>query len=113
MCTLTARELQTCTFEAPGSSKTPLKFNERTPQEREERKKIVAGEGKKERNFGRSGGGGSRGEGSRGELARDWPQWSWPKQTHSSGVWGLGFWCLGFRFLGFRFLGFGVWGLGF
>ena len=47
------------------SSKTPPKFNEKDQQEREKRIKTVAGEGKKERNFGRSGGGGSGGRGVR------------------------------------------------
>ena len=42
----TARELQTCTFWGPGASNT-TKFPREDPQEREERMKIVAGEGKK------------------------------------------------------------------
>ena len=46
----TARELQTCTFEGPDASNT-TKIPREDPQEREERKKIVAG-GKKARNFG-------------------------------------------------------------
>ena len=51
---------QTCTFEGP-------KFNETTPEN--ERMKIVAGEGKKERNFGReSGEGVSSGGGVRGSA---------------------------------------------
>ena len=42
----TTRELQTCTFEGPGTSNT-TKIPREDPQEREERMKIVAGEGKK------------------------------------------------------------------
>ena len=41
-------------------------------QEREERKKIVAGEGKKARNFGRSGGGAVRRRGGPGEGGVCW-----------------------------------------
>ena len=49
-------------FRAP-ALQTPPKFNERTPQEREERMKIVAGEGKKSEFWAvrREGSGGSRG----------------------------------------------------
>ena len=36
---MTARELQTCTFERPSASKTPPKFHEKTP--REERKERI------------------------------------------------------------------------
>ena len=53
----TAREPKRAQL-APTLSTQP-KFHEKTPRERK-RAKIVAGEGKKERNFGRSGGGGSR-----------------------------------------------------
>ena len=42
-----------CARLGPSASKTPPKFHEKTLQERAERKKIVAGEGKK-RNFGLS-----------------------------------------------------------
>ena len=47
----TARELQTCTFQGPGASNT-TKIPRKDPQEREERKNIVAGDGKTARNFG-------------------------------------------------------------
>ena len=47
----TARELQTCTFERPGVSKTPPKFHEKTPRERK-RAKMGRERGKKARNFG-------------------------------------------------------------
>ena len=98
-----------CTFQGPGLQKTPPKFHEKTPREREERMKIVAGEGKKERNFGRSGGKGGPverglGEGGSGGgqqkrtgQSRNWPQQSWPKQTHSQ-FQGFGFLALGWRF---------------
>ena len=46
----TARELQTCTFEGPGASNT-IKIPRKDPKKREERKKIVAGEGKKSAKF--------------------------------------------------------------
>ena len=46
----TARELQTCTFDGPAASNTTIPRKDH--QEREERMKTVAGEGKKERNFG-------------------------------------------------------------
>ena len=55
---------QTCTFEGPGLQ-TPPKFNEKTPQEREERMKIVVGPGRAVKGRGRSKGGG-------------WPTWFWP-----------------------------------
>ena len=48
-------------------AETPPKFNEKDQQESEKRIKTVAGEGKKERNFGRSGGGGSS-----GKVNRQW-----------------------------------------
>ena len=52
----------------PGFHTTaPTKFNEKTQREREKE----AGEGKKERNFGRSGGGGSSGGGSGGRWSRE------------------------------------------
>ena len=46
----TARELQTCTYQGPGASNT-TKIPRKDPQEREERKKIVAEEGKKSAKF--------------------------------------------------------------
>ena len=46
----TTRELQARTFQGPCASNT--KIPRKDPQEREERKKIVAEEGKKARNFG-------------------------------------------------------------
>ena len=48
----TARELHTCTFQGPNDSNTTK--IPRKDQERERRKKIVAEEGKKARNFGPS-----------------------------------------------------------
>ena len=36
----TARELQTCTFHAPGASKTPPNFNERTPKRGKNGRKL-------------------------------------------------------------------------
>ena len=54
---MTTRELQTCKFESPGASKTPPKFNEKTARERDKKSENGAGKGKKERHFGRSGGG--------------------------------------------------------
>ena len=44
----TARELQTCTFHGPGASNT-TKIPRKDKKERERRKKIVAGKGKKKR----------------------------------------------------------------
>ena len=49
---------------------TPPKFNEKTPPEREERKKFPAGERKKERNFGRSRRRAVRRRGVRGRAVR-------------------------------------------
>ena len=46
----TTKELQTRTFERPGASNT-IKIPRKDPKKREERKKIVAGEGKKKREF--------------------------------------------------------------
>ena len=73
----TTRELQTPTFKGPGFSKTPPKFNEKTPPKRQKRE---GGRGKKnERNFGRFGGGGVRRKGlamgrrGRGSHDRLWP----------------------------------------
>ena len=48
---------QTSTYQGPGLQKNTTKIQRKDLQEREERKKNVAGEGKK-RNFARSGGGG-------------------------------------------------------
>ena len=42
----TARELQTCTFQGPDTFKNITKIPREDPQEKEERNKIVAGEGK-------------------------------------------------------------------
>ena len=47
----TARELQTCTFEGPGASKTPPKFHEKSSPEREQERKWRR-ERQKTRNFG-------------------------------------------------------------
>ena len=47
----TARELQTCTFEGPGASNTTKIPREDPQRKREERKKLVAGEGKKRAKF--------------------------------------------------------------
>ena len=52
----TARELQTCTLEGPGLQKHHQNSTRRHP-ERHKKSEMVAGEGKKARNFGRSGGG--------------------------------------------------------
>ena len=43
----TARELQTCTFEGAGASKTPPKFHEKTPREREKKSENGCGRGEK------------------------------------------------------------------
>ena len=59
---------QKCTFEGPGLQSHHQNSTKRPPRE-EERMKIVAGEGKKERNFGRSGGGESGG-GKSGERPK-------------------------------------------
>ena len=56
---------QTCTFERPGLQKHHQNST-RKPPEREERKKFLAGEKKKERNFGRSRGRAVRREEVRG-----------------------------------------------
>ena len=61
----TARELQTCTFQGPGISKHHQNSTRRLQEKREERMNIVVGEVKKERNFGRSGGGRGLAEGPR------------------------------------------------
>ena len=62
---------QTRIFEGPGLHK-PTKFNDKTPRERETKRAKVGWErGKKERNFGRSGGGRSgRGRSGRGGSGR-------------------------------------------
>ena len=59
----TARELQTRTFDGAGASNT-TKIPRQDPKEREERKKIVVGEGQNTRIFGRSGVGWSSARGS-------------------------------------------------
>ena len=58
--TTTREPKQTCTFERSRPSKTPPKFQEKTPRERKRTKRRVGEGKKKERNFGRSGGGGRR-----------------------------------------------------
>ena len=52
----TARELETSTLEGPRVQKTPPKFNEKTPRERQKERKWERREEtkEKERNFGRS-----------------------------------------------------------
>ena len=84
----TARELQTCTFEGPGLQKHHQ--NSTKPPREEERMKIVAGDGKKERNFGRSSGGRESGRGSGGGRVKgsaqilggsDTPQHTTPHNT--------------------------------
>ena len=65
----TARELQTCTFQGAGVSNT-TKIPRKDPQEREERKKIVAGEGKKSDILGGPEEGGSRDGRSGGRAVR-------------------------------------------
>ena len=69
-------------FRVP-AFKTPTKFNERTPRER--RMKIVAGGGKKERNFGRSGGGLSGGGLSSGGLSSGRVHRQWGAEFGVSG----------------------------
>ena len=69
-------------------SKTPTKFNERTPKREKKERKLWRERDKKERNFGRSGGGLSGGGGS--------PEGSSPE---GNGVQGSGF-RVQFRFLG-------------
>ena len=69
----------TCTFERSGASNT-TKISREDTQEREERKTIVAGEGKKARNLGRSGRGGSGGGGP-GHLGKK----MWAKFFRSEG----------------------------
>ena len=49
----TTRELQTCTFERPGASNT-TKIQREDTQRGKKRTNFAAGEGKKERHFGRS-----------------------------------------------------------
>ena len=62
---MTTRELQTCTFDSPGASKTPPKFHEKTPRERKITK-MRAGEGKKSEILG----GPAEGRRSRGRAVR-------------------------------------------
>ena len=64
----TARELQTCTFE--GASNTTKIPREDPQREKKKKAKMVAGEGKKAQNFGRSGGRGSGAGGSRGGIEK-------------------------------------------
>ena len=47
----TARELQTCTFQGPGASKTPPKFHEKTPRETQKRARWWREREKKSANF--------------------------------------------------------------
>ena len=54
----TAREPKRERFRAPALQTPPI-FNEKTPQQKEATMTIVEGEGKKERNYGWSWGGGS------------------------------------------------------
>ena len=49
MCAFGVLWLQTCTFQVSREFKNTTKIQRKDPQEREERMKIVAGEGKKER----------------------------------------------------------------
>ena len=65
----TARELQTCTFQGPGASNT-TKIPQKDPKKREERKKIVAGEGKKRAKFRAVQGKGGPAEGGPGERPK-------------------------------------------
>ena len=58
------RRAQTCAFQGPGVSRTPLKFHEKTPKRGKKERKMEAGERKKRPTFwavrgGLSGGGGS------------------------------------------------------
>ena len=57
---------QTCTFEGPGSSKTPPNFNEKTSQREKKERNFRREREKKERNFGRSRGRAVRRRGVRG-----------------------------------------------
>ena len=63
-------------------SKTPTKFNERTPRERRKNENCGGRREKKERNFGRSGGGWSGG---------GWSSGGW---SSGNGVQGSGFWAV-------------------
>ena len=66
----TTRELQTCTFEGSGASKTPRKFHEKTAREGQKKNEMVAGEGGKKSEI-LGGGGGSSGGGSGGRWSRE------------------------------------------
>ena len=70
----TARELQTCTFQGPGASNTP-KIQRKDLKEKEERKKIVAGEETKSAKFWASHPSGP----SRIVKPRNWPKLDGPK----------------------------------
>ena len=75
-----------------GPSKTPPKFNEKTPRETQ-KERNGGGRGKKERNFGRSGGGGSSGGGVRrkvvqGKPNQQQPQQPQPQQRQTQNKWG-------------------------
>ena len=107
-------------FEAPGALKrahfnclpafkNTTNIQRKDPQEREERMKIVAGEGKKkERNFGRSGGGGPAEEPRRVGPRRVGPQGWVLEQWGPEGLQGVGlrvFGVYGFGFCGLRKFG--------
>ena len=88
---------QTCTFEGSGLHKHQQNSTKRTNKREGEQNKIVVGEGKKERHFGRPGGGGSGGGGSSGRVVQR-------GRVHWKGVcrqWGAEF---GFR-VQFKFFG--------
>ena len=79
----TAREPERAHFKGPGLHKKHQNSTRRLPRERK-RTKMRAGEGKKERNFGRSGGGrsgGGRSGGRRSCGARSGGGWT---QTHTA-----------------------------
>ena len=78
----TARDLETCTLEGPGASNT--KIPQEDPQRERKRAKMEVGEGKKKRNFGRSGGRrSSAGEGKK--SAKFWAPFFWVRVPHTSG----------------------------
>ena len=120
------QKLQTCTFQGSRPSKTPPRFNEKTPREKE-----------KERNFARSGGGGVRRRGEGVQRRVVWRRVVWrrvvqgdskPTTTTTTIKWGAlkggapncrapspPVYCLGCRVWGFRSecRSLGFWVLGF
>ena len=95
---------QTCTFEGPGLHNT-TKIQREDPQRGKKQMKIVEGEGKKERNFGRSSGGrsgggrsgggrsgGGRSSGGRSGGRRSSGGRSWGGRSCEGGRWKGGLW---------------------